>query len=1013
MNWLTRFGITQSRFTVLVMIGLIMQGLILYSSFPKREDPEITIRAAVVVATYSGMAPERMEQLIAVPIERKVREIGAVKDINTLVTTGRADITISLKESLSKADLQTVFQDLRNKMKEVSLPQGTDPLFINTNYGDVSIATIALTGEGFSYAEMKVMADELRRRLYLIKGLAKIDILGAQEERIWLEIDNRKLASVGVQLNQLIADLQKQNVILPAGELDAAGVKLLLETSGDLKSVDAIRNVLTKVKGLDGFARLQDLVKVRRGYTEPLTDPAFFNGKPALMVSVQMQGGQDIEALGVKLKAAVKQFEQEQPIGVSLDFATFQADKVSQSVKSALSNVGQTFIVVLVIVLLFLGVKSGFIIASIVPFTVMFALIGMSALGIELEQVSIAAVIISLGLLVDNGLVIVEDIQEQVERGIAPREAALKSGSQFIIPLMVASVTTISAFMPMMTLEGTAGEYAFSLGMVVTLMLGGSWFTAMFILPALCTWFMKQSKKGKAKVEAGAERHVFIEAYGGLVRKLLKVSPLVVLVIYGLSFGSVMLFAGLKSEQFPLSERNQYLIYMDMPKGTALSETQKQALRVSKWLGDATANPENLNHALYVGSGGPRFYLALSPADSGESSAFFLINTKDFKGAVTAAERARFYLAEKHPEARFKVKRLSMGGGESGIVELNLAGPDLNRLMGLAKQIETIYQDAPFLIQNENDWGNKVFKVTLDVEQDKARDLGLTSERLAQLLNAYFSGSQVSVYREGDKAIPIVMRAAEPFRNSLEDLRDMTIGVNGALIALEQVAKLGSVDEFSSIRRENQVRSIKVSIKSGAMSAGELLAYGKDKLDKLDLSGGYSLTVGGETKDAAETNEKLAAGLPLTFIIMVLALIFQFNSFRRSALTLLSIPLIIVGVPIGLHIMGMPISFFGTLGMISLAGIIINNAIVLIDQIDIDRASMELDEAIVSAAQKRFRPIMLTSITTVIGLLPMAISGGALWEPMAVVMMGGLIVASVLSLFFVPAGYHLLFRWKA
>ncbi len=493
MSSLTALGINKSRLTVLIMFGLIIQGLLVYAAIPKRENPAITIRNAQVTAQFPGMSPDRMEDLIVVPIERKAREIGEIEDINALITTGSAVITLTTYDSVSKQDLDAVFQDIRNRMEDVKteLPDGTVGPFVNTNYGDVAISTIAVTGEGFSYADIKSSSDDLRTHLYTVDGVSKVSLFGVQEERVWLEIDSRKLAAVGVQLPQVLQDLQNQNVILPAGQLDANGTTLILEANGDLGSVDEVGDILTKVEGLSGFVRLKDLMTVRRGYVDPATKPVYFNGQPAIMVSVEMSDAEDIQKIGKRLQASVAVFEQKQPIGISYKFSTYQETNVTVSINNALSNVVQTFIVVVLVLLIFLGLRASMIIACIVPFTVMFALAGMRFLDIDLQQISIAAVIISLGLLVDNGLVVVEDIQRRIGRGDDPKQAALTAGKQFFTPLGVASITTVSAFVPMLILEGTEVEFAFSLGAVVGVMLLGSWLTAMYILPAMSVWFAK------------------------------------------------------------------------------------------------------------------------------------------------------------------------------------------------------------------------------------------------------------------------------------------------------------------------------------------------------------------------------------------------------------------------------------------------------------------------------------------------------------------------------------------
>ncbi|MEZ5812339.1 MAG: efflux RND transporter permease subunit [Rhizobiaceae bacterium] len=1007
MDFLTRFGLTRSRLTLLAMVGLLLQGLLVYFNLPKRENPAITIRNAIVTVQFPGMAPDRMEDLIVVPVERAAREIGEIKDINALISTGRAVVTLTLYDSVPKAKIDSVFQDIRNRMDDLKndLPKGTQGPFINTNYGDVAIATVAVTGEGFSYAEIKAAADDLREHLYTVDGISKVTLFGVQEERIWLEIDSRKLAAVGVQINQVLNDLTAQNVILPAGSFDADGTTLILEANGDLRSVEEIGDLLTKVQGQAGFVRLKDLMTVRRGYQSPKNKPVYFNGRPAIIVSIEMNDSEDIQKIGRALRTAVGAFEQTMPIGIAFEFSTYQETNVTTSINGALSNVAQTFAVVVLVMLVFLGLRAALIVAAIVPFTVMFALIGMDYLAIDLQQISIAAVIISLGLLVDNGLVMVEDIQGRIAGGTPPREAAAAAGRQFLIPLGVASVTTVSAFIPMLILQGVEGEFAFSLGAVVGVMLLGSWLTALYILPALCVWLARR----ETPAGADGQPSLLVRLYGVAVRRSLVFAPAIIIAAYVAVYGASLLFSNVKSEMFPLAERAEYLIYLDMPKGTSIARTEQEALSVQRWLADQAVNPEVLNTTVYVGDGGPRFYLALNPADTNPASAFILVNTTSYEGTLAAAARAQRYLYENHPAARFKVKRLSMGGSESGIVEIKIVGGDAERLLSLAHEVETIFAGVPGVVQNENDWGNKTLKVVINIAQDKARELGVTSEDISNVMDTYFSGTSYSTYREGTESIPIVVRAAEGFRDSVEDLANLSVPAGGQLISLDRVATFVPKLEYSQMRRENQVRQIKISAKSEILAANEVVALVEPKLAELDLAGGEALTIGGETENSAEVNALLLAGMPAALMVMVAALVFQFNSVRRVALTFMTIPLVIIGAPIALMVTGRPLSFFAILGLISLAGIVINNAIVLIDQIDIERESHDLKDAVVSAACKRVTPILLTSLTTIFGLLPMAIAGGALFEPMATLMIGGLLVASLLTLFFVPGGYFLLF----
>ncbi|TMM51318.1 efflux RND transporter permease subunit [Sulfitobacter sabulilitoris] len=1004
MDGLARFGIEKSRFTLLIMVGLIVIGALAYLALPKRENPAITIRTVIVTAQFPGMSPERVEDLIAMPLERAAREIGEVDEIATLVNTGRAQLNVVVADGVPSDELDLVFNDIRTQMEGTAgeLPEGTLGPVVNTNYGDVAVATVAVTGDGFSYAEIEDAAEDLQTGLYAIDGITKVSLSGDQEERIWLEIDSRRLAAVGIQLPQLLSDLGDQNVILPAGRIDADGTNIVLEANGNLSSLEEIGGVLTQLPTGD-IVRLRDLMTVRRGYVDPPRQPVYFNDEPAVLVSVEMSDDRDIQKLGRTLRGEIARLEQTQPIGIAYNLSTFQETNVTKSINGALSNVAQTFAVVLVVMFVFLGLRPALVIASIVPFTVAFALLGMSQWGIDLEQISIAAVIISLGLLVDNGLVVVEDIDRRIKDGATPSEAATGAGGQFFVPLAVASITTVSAFLPMLVLEGTTGEFAFSLGAVVALMLAGSWLTAHYILPFLAAALLRP-KPQKEPREGLLER-----VYGGLTRRSLRLGIPVVAVCYLLVALGITNFGQLKSEMFPLSERAEFLVYIDLPKGSSITATRDEARAIDAWLRDADANPEVANTTLFVGHGGPRFYLALSPADTDPASAFFVVNTHDFEGAVVAAERTRRQLIANHPAVRGRVTRLSMGGSESGIVEVQITGPDADTLLAAAAEVEAGFDDVPGLTLNSNDWGNKSLTVGIDILQEKARELGVTSSDISNVMQAYFSGAEYSVFRDGTDQIPIVVRAEEVFRDSLEDLANLTIPTDTGLISLDQVARFQPRLTLSQLRRENQVRQITISGKSGTLAATEVEALIAPTLDSLDLGPDYEVAIGGESADAAEANANLLAGMPLALVVMIAALMFQFNSVRRVAITFLTIPLILVGAPLALLITGQPLSFFAILGLISLMGIIINNAIVLIDQIDIERQAMPLDDAIVVAAKKRLNPVLLTSLTTVLGLIPMALFGGALFEPMAALMIGGLLLASPLTLLFVPPLYRLFF----
>ncbi|MEM9784077.1 MAG: efflux RND transporter permease subunit, partial [Pseudomonadota bacterium] len=916
MDFLTRFGLEKNRFTTLMMLAILALGLLSYLGIPKRENPEITIRTAVVAATFDGMAPMRVEELIAIPMERKIREIGEVEDIETIITNGQALIYVDLYDTIYGEDIETAWEDLRNKMEDVraELPDGTSEPVVNTDYGDVAIATVAITGNGFSLAELEDVAEDLRTALFRVDGVTKVSFYGEQDERIWLEVDIRKLAAVGVQLEQLLDDMQAQNVILPAGEIDADGTNIVLEANGDLQSLEEIGGVLTKVSGLSGFVRLSDLITVRRGYVDPKETPVFFDGEPAIVAAVEMSPDSDIQDLGVRLDAALAAFENRQPIGITLNISTFQETVVTASVGNALENVAQTFVVVFIVMLLFLGFRSALVIACIVPFTICFALAAMGLIGVDIEQVSIAAVIISLGLLVDNGLVVVEDIGNRIDAGIEPQEAAKSAGSQFVVPLGVASITTVSAFLPMLLMDGVEGEFAFSLGAVVSSMLLGSWITALYILPYLCTVLLRPNK-------AAGKESWLRRLYARVMRRILPFGvPITALALVAVGWSATQ-FGLLKSEMFPFSERADFLVYMDLPKDAAISETERMALRVQDWLSDAETNPEVINSTVFVGDGGPRFNLGLNPNDPDPASAFFHVNVTSLDAAKAVVVRARRAFLEQFPEARFRVTRLPQGGSESGIVDVEIFGPDAETLLAAAAEVEAAFDALPDVVKNESDWGNKVIKVTVDIAQDRAREYGITSRDISDVMEAYFSGTQYSTYREGDEQIPIVLRAALPGRDSVEDLANLTISTGGELISVDQVAAFTPTLEYSEVARENQVRRIVISGKSAALSAQDTLARIQPTLDGLGLGPDYEITIAGELEDSADVNAQMGGNMPLALGVMLAALVFQFNSVRRALATFLTIPLIVIGAPYAMLAASQPLSFFAMLGLMSLMGI--------------------------------------------------------------------------------------------
>ncbi|MDD9924325.1 MAG: efflux RND transporter permease subunit [Rhodospirillaceae bacterium] len=1008
-----KLALDNSRITVAAILLILLTGITAYLSYPSAEDPTIQIRNASVTANFPGMSPERVEELIAKPIESAMREIAEIKDIESTSKAGGVKLSLELYEWV--AELEPVFQKIRNKAEDVksSLPEGTSGPFVDDEVGLTAVATIALWADGFSLAEMREVARNTRDLLYTLDGVRKIEILGVQDERIYLETTPAKLAELGVSPQAVFGALAQQNIIEPGGEINADGRTILLEPSGNLGSVDEIRNVVFRIPDTDRVLRLEEIVDIRRETVDPPKLPSFFNNRPAIIISVSTVEGTNNVEFGDRLSALVDDIQQDLPIGYVLEFATFQPELIAAAVDSAVSNVYQTLGIVLAVVMIFLGLRTGLIVGFFVPLTMLLGIIVMNFFGVELQRMSIAATIISLGMLVDNGIVVAEDIRVRLERGVDRMTAAIEAGRTLAIPLLTSSLTTIFAFLPMLLVEGSTGEFVRSLAQVVAILLLASWFLSMTVTPAMCAWFMRLPANETAAPAEPSYDSIVYRLYRTILNLLLKWRLAAIALMVGLLVGAVQLLGTVKTEFFPLGDRNQFLVYLDFEAGTDVRRTQAELRKLTAWLADKEINPEITSHAAYVGYGGPRFFLALSPVDPDPQRGFALINTRSVNDVAPLIDRVNAFLDANLPGARADAKRMWFGSTEPGVVQIRLIGPDGEVLADRAERLISAFHGIPGTVGIKQDWENKILKLVVEVDQTRARRAGVTSSDVAGSLNTVFSGTSISDYREGDKTIPIVLRGDDTMRNSLSGLQRVQVysQAEDKFLALDQVATVRAEWRFSRIERRNQQRTLTVEARNPGIPAPKLLERVRPALDALDLPAGYRFEIGGEIEDQEDANEKLFGLLPFALSGITILLIGQFNSFRKGGIILATIPLIMIGGTLGLIIMSAPYGFMVLLGFFSLAGILINNGIVLVDRIEIEqKAGREPLDAVVTACLARLRPILMTTLTTVLGLIPLILFGGALFYGMASVIAFGLIVSTLLTLGFVPALYTLLFR---
>jgi len=994
---------------LMIVIIIVLAGPISFLSHPSREDPEITIRTALVTATFQGMSPQRMEDLVTRKLEEKIREMPEVKDIISTTRSGQATIRVVLYDKYY--DLAPIWQSLRNKMTDVKsqLPDGTRGPFINDNYGDVAMATIAVTAEGFSLAEMREKARDMRNRLYSVAGVSKIELYGIEPERIFIEVNNIRLAQLGLSPQFLVDSIGQTNIISPGGRIEAGTTSLTLEITGNFDTLEDIGQVTVQLPDKPGqLVYMRDIATISRAYEDPPKSPAYFNGDPAIIVSVQMVDAYDSFKFADDLKAKLTVLENALPIGYQLRLVTFQPNEIAAAVNGVMNNLYQTIAIVLAIVMIFLGWRTGLIVGVMVPLTMLLSLLVMRYVGIELEKMSLATLIISLGLLVDNGIVIAEEIERRLSVGEERIAAAIETGKSMALPLLVSSLTTIFAFMPLMLADSVAGEYTRSISLVIAISLLGSWLLAMTATPLFCVWFIK---KKEPVDEAVAFDTRFYRSYRTLLSYVLRYLFLVAVI--GTLFVSGWALKFVPKIFFPASDRTQIQVYLDLPVGANTYGTIAASKVLTAWLGDKKQNPEITSFVSYVANGGPRFYLGLEPIDPDPNRAFMIVNVDGFSNVAPMMQRIQAFANGNIPEARVQVKPMSQGGSEAGKVEYRIIGEDADVLVAAARRLEARIRTIPGTINIRDDWENRLIKLIVKVDQSRARRAGVTSKSIATALESILSGSIVTDFREGDTIIPVYLRAEGDVRTNIDRLRTLNIAtIEGTPVPLLQVADFDGEAEFSMIQRRNLERVVTVSAKHSIKSAAELDALISPGLDKLNLPDGYDVEKGGEIADSSDAQSSLFANMPLAIALIILVLVGQFNSYRKPLIILSVIPLTLIGVTLGLLIMpGAAFGFFAILGLLALAGIIINNAIVLIDRIDreIDNG-LEAYDAILAASAKRLRPILMTTITTIFGLAPIIISRDVLFYDLAIVLSSGLLVGTILTLGVVPVLYSILFR---
>ena len=1011
---LTQWAFENNRVTAISVLLLLAAGMSSYFSLPKAQNPSFTIRTATVTTFFPGASPVRVEQLVTNTIEEKIQEMPEVDEITSESRTGISVISVDFLQSID--DMQPVFDDLRQKVEDIrgDLPSGASTPAVNDEYGDVYGHLYSLTGDGFSPAELEDWSEFVRDNLLKEPDVAKVDVYGDLQEVVYVDYQNARLTELKMSPQQLGQGLESLNILSSGGDIVVGDQRIELEPTGNFDSVEELSASLVSIPGSSALLELGDIAEVYRDYDEPADSKVRTTGTSGISLAISMRDGGNILELGEALEARVAQLQGMMPLGIELKPMFVQSELTAKSVNAFVENLIQAVLIVMVVMVVSLGYRTGLVVASLIPVVMISTFFTMSLFGVGIDQISLAALIIALGLLVDNAIVVVEAVTVRRQTGEEAVPAAIAAASEMKMPLLISSLTTCAAFTPIALAQSTVGEFTASIFYVVTMALLLSWVISMTFIPMMTPLLKIESTDGDT------------EAFSSSVYVFYRRVLLLALRYRGVFCGGVVaaFFVSIWGMGFvpqvfiPPSEDPFLTAIVELPTGADIDASERLIVSLEEAIVEKQGAFEHVEAwTAYIGTGSPRFVLSFSPENPNAASTtlLFRLDSSTALDEVKAAIERFFF--ENHPNSQVQVKRLANGPPYAFPIEIKLYGAEFEQLYSISTEIKRKFWELPEVTVVSDTWGLQTSKLSIEIDQARASRAGVTNEDIAISLDASLSGLELTDYREGEDIIPVVLRTRSAERQDFSKLANVSIfsQSDGATVPLSQVADINIVWEPAHIERLDRDRmiTIEVQLRDG-ITATEISNRVRPWLDEFSMRWptGYGYTEGGENEESDDATSSIGAALPFAVFAIVLLLVVQFNSVRRTAIVLVTIPLGLIGIVAGLLITGAAFGFFTLLGLISLAGIVINNAIVLLDRIklEIDENGRSPAQAIVAAAQQRARPILLTTATTIGGMIPLWLGGGPMFETMAIAILFGLLFATVITLFLVPVLYSLLFR---
>ena len=1020
---LSEWALRHRSMVLYLMIVLMLAGTLSYFKLGRAEDPDFTFKAMVVRTLWPGATAREVEEQVTERLEKKLQETPWVDVIRSSSRSGESLLFVVLKDYTPKKEVPEAWYQVRKKVGDIrhTLPAGVQGPFLNDEFGETYVSIFALTGDGFDIGALRQHADNLARELRQVADVKKVDLIGVQDERIYVEISHAKLASHGLTPNVITDALAKQNAMAPAGFFETSSDRIRLRVSGELRSLETVRGITVAANGRS--FRLGDIAHVRTGFIEPPAPRMRVQGQEAIGIAVAMNKGGDVIRMGELLKAEVKRLEADLPTGIDLHVVADQPEIVQQSIKLFVSSLGEAIAIVLAVSFLSLGLRTGTVVALSIPLVLAITFLLMLIFGIDLQRISLGALVISLGLLVDDAIIAVEMMVVKMEQGWDRFRAATFAYTSTAFPMLTGTLITVAGFTPVGFAKSGAGEYTFSIFAVVSIALLVSWVVAVVFTPYL-GYKLLDPKKLLAKAQAHGDIYdtPFYRRFRKLVdwcvrRRWTVIGATVVAFVLAIAaFNS-----GVQKQFFPAASRPELLIDLWLPQGASLKATEAAAKKVERILVEDEAMAKSVKYfASYVGNGSPRFYLPLDQQLFNDNFAQFVVTTHGIQAREDLKTRLEKMFVDEalassgdFANLRARVLRLENGPPVGFPVQFRVSGSDLPALHKAAEEVASVMRANSHLKDVNFDWNEMAKTVHLEVDQDRARALGINAQDLSNSLQTLLTGTSVTQMRQGDQLVDVVVRATEGERQNLAGLPDINIhAANGRYVPLSQVAKLIPDLEQGQIWRRNRLPTVTVraDIRDGTQ-APVVSAQINPELDALRarLPPGFRIELGGATEESAKGEASIKAVMPVMLIGVITLLMMQLQSMSRTLLVLLTAPLGLIGVAIALLVFNVPFGFVANLGVIALSGMIMRNSVILVDQIEQDeKAGKPTWEAIVGSAVRRFRPIMLTAAAAVLAMIPLTRS--VFWGPMAVAIMGGLIVATALTLLFLPALYAAWYR---